>query len=277
MFSHSERRLPLRPSEVIHFLLRPMSLAEFNSATSALSMAAEACLLVRLLWMGAARRYSCFFAYFLADIVQSLLLIGIPTYSSRYGYIYLGGQAVKTVFAICASVQLWLLALREYLGLAQLGRKVAMWMMGVALFLAAAGLSLQPPLSAYQSVFLHYFNAFEGALDSMVVLFLLSATVFLLWFPVQVPRNVALLAGGFVFRLTQWWAGLLLVNQYPKAAHSVSAAVLILELACVIFWVATLRRSGEDVTTITGHRWNPAEAERLMNQLDAINNRLERA
>ena len=35
-------------------------------------------------------------------------------------------------------------------------------------------------------------------------------------------------------------------------------------------------RAGEVVTTVTGHRWNAQEADRLLGQLDAINARLER-
>jgi hypothetical protein len=47
-------------------------------------------------------------------------------------------------------------------------------------------------------------------------------------------------------------------------------------LTCLLFWLIGLRREGEIRTAVVGHLWNRAEAERLTQQLDAINNNLER-
>jgi hypothetical protein len=116
----------------------------------------------------------------------------------------------------------------------------------------------------------------EGAVDSMVLVFLLAAILFLLWFPVVVHRNVAVCIGGFVFYWFQRWAGLLLMNRYPNDFAVISVATVILSLACLLFWIAAIRPEGETVTTVTGHRWNPDETNRLLAQLDAINSRLAR-
>jgi hypothetical protein len=252
-----------------------MTLADFNRWTGYLTMAAAAGVLVQLMWLGLVRRYLWLFAYFLADILQGVLVIGGSRGSLWYGYIYFGGEAAKAVLAVAASIQLWSLALRGYLALAQFGRRVALYMLLGALVLAAVGAWLLQPPRSYQEIFPHYFNTFEGAVDSMVVLFLVAATLFLLWFPVEVPCNVAVIIGGFVFYLFQYWASLLLVNLYPQSAHSIGAVALSLSAAVLIFWIAAIRSKGESVTAVTGHRWNPGEAERLLKQLDAINSRLE--
>jgi hypothetical protein len=255
-----------------------MNLAEFNQWVGYLTMAAAAGVLVQLMWLGLVGRYLWLFSYFLADVLQSALTMGVSSRSLWYGYIYFGGQAAKALLAVAVSTQLWLLALRAYPALARFGRRVAIYILLGALLLAAAGAwLLEPPRSTDQSIFPHYFNALEGAVDSMVVLFLVSATLFLLWFPVEVPRNVAVIISGFVFYLFQYWAGLLLVNLYPESAPGISAVLLSLDAAVLIFWIVAIRRKGESVTAVTGHRWNPEEAERLLCQLDAINARLEQA
>ncbi len=260
---------------MVDSLLQPMTLADFNRWTGYLAMAAVAGVLVQLIWLVLVRRHLWLFAYFLADILQRVLAIGASKSSHWYGYVYFGGEAAKAVLAVALSIQLWLLALRGYPALAQFGRRVALYMLLGAVLLAAMGAWLLEPPRSLQEVFPHYFNAFEGAVDSMVALFLVAATLFLLWFPVEVPRNVAIITGGFVFYLFQHWAGLLLVNLYPKSAHGIGAVLSSLDAAVLLFWLAAIRSKGESTIEVTGHRWNPEEAQRLLKQLDAINTRLE--
>lgn len=253
-----------------------MTLAEFNHWTSYLTNVTAAGLLIRLLWMGLAKRYAWLFGYFLADILQAVLVIGAPRNSRHYGYVYLGGQAAKTLLAAGLAMQLWWLALRAYPALARFGRRTVVSMIVAALLAAAAGQLLEPPRSGIQSPFMHFFNAFEGGADSLILLFLVAGTLFLLWFPVQIPRNVALFIAGFVLFLLQRWAGLLLINQYPNSARAISAVMLCVEAGFPIFCILAVRHAGEVITTVTGHRWNAHESERLLGQLDAINARLER-
>jgi hypothetical protein len=254
-----------------------MSLVEFNQWVGYLTIAAAVGFLGRLLWFGLAPRFCWLFGYFLADVLQGALVIGVPPRSLWYGYVYFIGQAAKAMLAVGLSVQLWLLALRGYPALARFGRRIAIYMLLGALLLAAAGLLLEPPRPTFQSSILHYFNGFEGALDSMVGLFLVAATLFLLWFPVVVPRNVAVIMGGFVVFLFQHWAELLLVNLHPQSTYGINAISLAAVVAVLIFWIIAVRPNGENLTTVTGHRWNPQEVERLLSQLDTINTRLEQS
>ena len=91
-----------------------MSLAVFNLWTDYLTTGAAACLLVRLLWLGLARRYAWLFCFFLTDVLQSLLAIGVPNSSLWYGYVYFAGQTAKTILAVGLSVGLGLQAVRGY-------------------------------------------------------------------------------------------------------------------------------------------------------------------
>ncbi len=251
-----------------------MTLAEFSRWTGHLNSAVEVGLLIQLLRYRLARKYGWLFVYFLADVVQNLLLICLSTYSSWYGHIYFGGQAVKASLGVALAIRLWKLALLGYPALARFGRQIVIYMLLAAISLATVGLLLEPATPRGQNPTMHSLQAIEGAVYSMVLVFLVAAILFLLWFPVKVRRNVAVCIGGFVFYWFQRWAGLLLVNLYPKYAAAFYAGMLVLSLACLLLWALAIKPEGEAVTTVTGHRWNLAETERLLRQLDAINARL---
>ena len=251
-----------------------MNASELNQWLAHLITVLAVCLLMQLSRYRLARQYSWLFAYYLADILQALLAARSSTYSVWYGGVYFAGQAAKTALAAGFSIQLWKLALRAYPALARFGQRFGIYIQIIAAAVAATGLLLNPPRGRGQAVFPHYFNAFEGAADSMIFLFLLSATVFLLWFPVKVSRNTALFWALFVFSLFKNWAILLLLNLYPLAVNRASLAELLLDSACLIWWTIAIRPRGENLETLTGHRWNPAETQRLLGQLSSINARL---
>ena len=253
-----------------------MTLAEFVRWAGYLNGIVDAALLVQLLRYRLARKYCWLFCYFLADAVQPLLTISLSPYSIWYGYIYFGGQAVKALLGVALVIKLWKQALLRYPALARFGRQIAIYMLLAATAVAVVGLLLEPPPPRRQLLLLHWLLAIEGAVDSMVLLFLAAAVLFLLWFPVKVRRNVAICLGAFAFYLFHRWAGLLLVNLYPKSSDAVNAVLLVLSFACVALWTLAVRPEGEIVITVTGHHWNPAETEHLLGQLDAINTRLER-
>jgi hypothetical protein len=252
-----------------------MELAEFARWTRYLNGAMGVCLLIQLLRYRLTRRYCWLFCYFLVGVLQILLETPLPTYSIWYGYIYFGGQAAKALLGVALAIRLWRLALLGYPALARFGRRAVIYMLLAAITVAAAGLLLEPVTPQGQNPIAHSFQAIEGAVDSMVLAFLVGMVLFLLWFPVKVRRNVAVCIGGFVFYWFQRWAGLLLVNLYPRYSHGLSTVMLVLSLACLILWTLALRPEGEIVTTVTGHRWNPDETEHLLGQLDAINARLD--
>jgi hypothetical protein len=254
-----------------------MTLAEFVRWAGYLNGVMDAGLLILLLRYRLTLRYCWLFGYFLADILQVLLLIPLSPYSIWFGYIYFSCQAVKASLGVALAIKLWKLALLEYPALARFGRQIVIYMLLAATAVAAAGLLLEPPPPALRRfILLHWLQAIEGAVDSMVLLFLVGAVLFLLWFPVKVRRNVAICIGTFAFYMFHRWAGLLLVNLHPRSSDAVNAVMLVLSFACLVLWTLAMRPEGEIAITVTGHRWNPAETEHLLGQLDAINTRLER-
>jgi len=253
-----------------------MTLAELVRWTGYLNGAIDVCLLIQLLRYGLVRRYCWLFGYFLADVLEILLPIRLPTRSVWYGYIYFGGQAAKAALGVALAINLWRLALLGYPALARFGRQIVIYMLLAAISVAAVGLLLEPATPRGQNPLVHSLQAIEGAVDSMVLAFLVAAVLFLLWFPVKVRRNLAVCIGGFVFYWFQRWAILLLLNRNPAHYTTLGEVSLVLQLGCLVLWMLTIRPEGEIVTTVTGHRWNPAETEHLLGQLDAINARLDR-
>src|SRR5271154_1486304 len=222
-----------------------MTLAAFVRWTTFLSGAVDVCLLIQLLRCGLTRRYCWLFGYFLADVLQSLLLIRLPTRSIWYGYIYFGGQAVKASLGVLLAIQLWKLALLEYPALARFGRRIVMYMLLAAMAVAAARLLLEPATPRGQNPRVHALQAIEGAVDSMVLVFLVAMVLFLLWFPVKVRRNVAVCIGAIAFYMFHRWALLLLVNLDPKNSRALSAVMLAFSIMCVVFWTLNIRPEGE--------------------------------
>ncbi len=145
-----------------------MNLSEVVHWTTLLSSAAAACWLSQLVWFGLWRKYIWLFGFFLTDILETLFLSGLSTRSHGYGDIYVVGQTVKAILAIASSIQLWLLVLAVYPGLARFGRRIMIYLMGIAVPVGAAGYALQPPRSGALSSFLHHFNAVEGSVASML-------------------------------------------------------------------------------------------------------------
>jgi hypothetical protein len=70
-----------------------------------------------------------------------------------------------------------------------------------------------------------------------------------------------------------------LVNQFPEnliAHRAINLVQMCIGLGCLFVWLIGLRREGETRTAVVGHLWNRAEADRLTQQLDAINDSLAR-
>jgi hypothetical protein len=253
-----------------------MTLVEFARWTSYLGGAAEIVFLAQLLRYRLASRYYWLFGYFLADLLQTLLVIRLPTSSDWYGHIYVGGQAVKALLGVGIATGLWKLALLGYPAVARVGRQIVIYMLLAAMLISGVGLLLEPAAAPGQTQVMHSILRAEGAVDSMVLAFLVVAVLFLLWFPLKMRRNVAVCIAAFAFYMFHRWALLRFVNLNPADVRVLSAVMVVLSLACLVLWTLALQPEGENVTTTTGHGGNPKEAERILGQLAAINERLER-
>jgi hypothetical protein len=230
-------------------------------------------MLLALLWRKLAGLYRVLFLYFLADLLQSLLGLGLP----RFGFqAYAATQPIKWILSFWFVLELYGSALAPQSALAKFAQGAVGTLLAVSAAISSISIFAGHPRSLDPDWVATAFYRFDRTVDSTVGILLLLMSGFLLWYPVKVRRNVASYIAGFMLYFFTRWALLLLSDFWPQYHYQVSAALLGMAFACMAFWVVMMRPEGERAVTVTGHRWNPAEAERLTLQLDALNARLAR-
>jgi len=118
----------------------------------------------------------------------------------------------------------------------------------------------------------------DRVISTVAVLVLLVILAFVLWFPVQMPRNLAVLSVGFVVYFAANTALLLTRGIWSRETIAlVSNLTLFIITACYAYWTAFITPLGEKVTVRMGHAWQPKEQKQLIGQLEAMNAALLRA
>jgi hypothetical protein len=186
-------------------------------------------------------------------------------------------QAIRTILTSLVVMEVYRLTLEERRALARFGRNFVGYALGVSFLASLIRVFFygNPPTG---QALLHYTFAVAGVVDSTQLIFLVLMGLFLAWFPVQIRRSLVAYFLGFVLYFSALWVILLLDIRHTAQREIASFNVIfeVITLACIAFWIIGMRKSDEDHTTTTGHRWNPKEMERLKTQLDEINEGLER-
>ena len=206
-------------------------------------------------------------------MLQSLLALGLPEAGFQ---VYAATQPLKWILSFWFVLALYGRVLAPQPALAKFARGTVSVLLAVSWAISLASIFVGHPSSLEWDWIATAFYRFDRTIDSTVAIFLLLISAFLLWFPVKVSRNVASYITGFVLYFLTRWAALVAADVWPQYHYQLSAANLGMAFACMAFWVLVMRPEGEAVVTVTGHRWNPAEGERLILQLDAANTRLAR-
>lgn len=184
--------------------------------------------------------------------------------------------AARTVVAVAA---LWELVRRGFEGYAALGafiRRMSAWLIVACVAFALANWALDPELPPGRSPALHHSVALLRAVTAGLFGYLLLLVAFMGWFPVRMRRNVLFLLVGLAGFFAARWTMLLGANVSPASTGWMNLFEVSVTAICTVSWVMLLNREGERIETVTGHRWNPAELERVSQQLDAINAGLAR-
>jgi Ca2+/Na+ antiporter len=117
--------------------------------------------------------------------------------------------------------------------------------------------------------------ALERAMSIAAVLVLLTMLVFILWFPVQMPRNLAVFSGGLVVYFGANTGLFLMFTYLPRFyveyRNSISVAAAFLSAACFAYWTLFISARGEAKEIRLGHSWEAGEQRKLIGQLEAMN------
>lgn len=129
---------------------------------------------------------------------------------------------------------------------------------------SSGGFRLQSAVTAAFSI--------DRVISTATLIAMLVILAFVLWFPVQMPKNLVLFSFTFVLDFA-FRNALLLVRPSVsrQTAGFLSAADTTLLGICFLFWTLFLTPAGQRVQMRIGHGWEPSEQKRLVEQLETMN------
>lgn len=221
--------------------------------------------------------YKLFFFYLAADLLLTVGGFCFKPNTNDAAYYYFAAQTFKILIGSFVLVEIYSLALERTPALAQFGRN------SVAYILAASALfpvvALVWDRSPTKYPLLRSFLLFEQTMGTTMGIFLLLLSIFMAYFPVRMRRNVFFYSSGFIVWALAHSASVALANHFvgrDSVHDAINFGGFCMEAVCLLYWLVGLQKEGEARTAVIGHVWNRAEAARLTDQLDAINNSLER-
>jgi hypothetical protein len=116
------------------------------------------------------------------------------------------------------------------------------------------------------------------AVAMAALLVLASILAFILWFPVQMHRNLAVFSAGLVLYFSAKVA-LFLARSYLSSENSrlLSTTMAFVVGACFAYWIVFITQRGQAIQVRWGHSWRLDEQRRLLTQLESMNTALLRS
>jgi hypothetical protein len=243
-------------------------------------------LVVRLLVLRLHSVYAVLCAFVLFDVFASVAVVidKYFPYMHDYRILWIALRAVTWVLSLWLVYAVVDAMLSNLPGVLRLSRKVmgVAFVVGVmiALFTAPPEYSASAFANSSDPVARAVVAAFvmERGIFMAALIVLLAMLVFILWFPVQMPRNLAVFSIGIIVFLTSH-AGLPLWHTFwPKLdLGTMSTIEAFLLASCYAYWLLFITKAGQLKPVRMGHSWGPAEQRRMIGQLEAMNDALLRA
>ena len=225
------------------------------------------------------RVFSLFVIYELASFSITSLFIVIANPKLDYRIVYVVFEVLGSVLMLWMVYALLAAILVHLPGIHKASKKALNYTFVISIFIALftgrAELAASPELAS--AAF-----SLDGAVDLSIVVervistaalaVLLLTLAFVLWFPVQMPRNLVFFSFGFLVYFA-FKTGLSLAHSFLPADIAVQMGtlnMLIIDL-CFLYWAITIRRDGEIVPIRIGHNWRKTEQQRLLEQLEGMN------
>ncbi len=258
-------------------------IAEFLSNTLGIA------LIFRLLYLRLHRVYRVFCLFLLYELLAaSVFLYEILARDARLDYrlTWIAMRLVGWTLYLWMVYSLLTALLETLPGILRFSRKVLNWAFPIAIGIAlltigpeyaASGLSdsAQPIVRAVTVGII-----LERVISTVCVLVLLGILGFVLWFPVQMPRNLAVFSLGYVIYFGSETALLLIRSIWPNDSinAAVSVAMNFITSGCLLAWIFLINKEGEAAPVRLGNRWRGVQVqERMIGQLEAMNATLLRA
>jgi hypothetical protein len=236
-------------------------------------IAALLALCIRMWLAGLHRIYTNFFGYLVLEFLQALIPIFVPLQSRLYVDLFVVSQALIVAFYALVVLELYSLILRNLEGIASVARRYMTITLALAIILSVLPLAIERTPHTPTG----YLFIFERPILSSLVAFVLLISGFLVYYPVPLGRNVIVFLVGYALYFPMIATMAFLQNLgyfWNRQKGNVDMGV---SVACLMFWGIALSRRGEERRVVVGHQWNPADEQRLLAQLEAINASLLRS
>jgi hypothetical protein len=125
--------------------------------------------------------------------------------------------------------------------------------------------------------FLMIGSVVDRAISMAALSVLLAILAFILWFPVKMPRNLAIISVGLVVYFGSK-TGLALLRTYAvpgtisrSLTEVLSTCVSVVVVSCFLYWIIFIDPKGQTSHVRMGHSWHAGEQGKLIQQLESLN------
>src|SRR5277367_5256221 len=233
----------------------------------ALQVAVLVGLCVRLVRTGLDRKYRYLFAYLILSVAQVIVLPLIPLQSRLYLDAWMVSETLATSAYSMVVLETYTLILRDLPGIASAARRY----LKISLAVAVSASLLLVALERTPARVAQYFVVCERTVISTLLVFVLSALAFLVYYPIPLSRNVLSYSIGFAVYLLVKTLTLLVINLgYSPLYRLITNAQLAVAIVCPLFWLLTRSQSGETKTVRARPSWTPDNERQVLSKLRAI-------
>ncbi|MGH9612216.1 MAG: hypothetical protein ACRD4P_03960 [Bryobacteraceae bacterium] len=247
-------------------------LSEFETAVSTANLILSAILIGRLMGCGLHRRYPFFTALITANIAEDLVPVFIRNGSWAYVWAFMSCEALLLFFYVLTVLELSSNVLQDLKGFAAMAKRYIKWAMGFSVVISLSLLIFEHRANT----FLNGFFIFERAVMCSLLLFVGLLVVLLVHYPVPLNRNVIMYFIGYAIFFLSQTAALFVHDLGLSWDRQLGDSLVLVSCFCLVFWTVALSRQGEQKKMASGFPRDAADAERLLAQMQAINNSLQR-
>lgn len=236
-------------------------------------------LAVRLCMSQLRDSYLWFLLLICYETIFGLLAIGIRLHLLRIDYrlLWLSLDPIQwgLYFAVCYSLVQRILT--DHPGIYSVSKKILLGCFILAALISLLSGRMEYRAAGVEDLPVNILLIVDRAVSTGALLVLLLSLSYLLWFPVEVTRNVAFLSAGLVIYFASETTLLLARDIWsPQSLRLVSTVLILISTACLITWIFVLNTAGEMKAVRPGHSWRPEEHQRLLDQLEALDAALAR-
>jgi hypothetical protein len=234
-------------------------------------IAANALVVLRLYHCGLCRRYRAFFGFLILEFLRGVILTPLNPRGFAYQKIWVLTEPLDWLMYSLVVLEIYALVLKDYRGLATVGRWSLLVAVSIAL-LAAAGSFLAPSHAPDQSRLMSYYYVTERAVYCSLAIFLLTILALLLQYPIILSRNI--IAHSVIFSVYFMSSTLI---YHVLTAGGLRMILVVrnslngLDLAVLAAWMILLTRAGERRQQQLRPSWMPGREEEMIRQLNSFN------